>query len=326
MRSRPRPTHRRRPATSTEVTGRFPLRHNRARAGLSLSDRRFDSNSPARAGFVGRASGLLGARPAVPGGVASGDEGRGHHQVRPTRGRPGRRRRPGARGRPRRPARSGARDHGQPHRLRLPSGVPVLHPRRLRLARAEGARVGHRVRRRRRAGRPAGDPLRPRRPGLRLRRGAVRYPRRARRRGRVLLRRTGARRGRPPPRCRGDRGQPLRPEQHPPCRCRAEPPGARARRHRRDRVCCRAAARRPGGRRHRHRPHGARRAGARAGCPARRRLRGRGLHRHRRDRRRGARHGRQEHLRGLPCGSSARRASTCRPISGRTRRTSPCRW
>ena len=37
---------------------------------------------------------------------------------------------PDARGRRRRPARAGPRDHGQPHRLRLPRGVAVLHPGR----------------------------------------------------------------------------------------------------------------------------------------------------------------------------------------------------
>ncbi len=70
------------------------------------------------------------------------------------------------------------------------------------------------------------------RPGLRLCRGALRRPRRAGRGRRVLLRRSGSRRGRPAPRGRGDRGQPLRPEQHPPrgradqgtgCSCTARP-------------------------------------------------------------------------------------------------------
>ena len=52
---------------------------------------------------------------------------------------------PGARGRLGRPTGAGARHHGQPHRCGLQARLPVRHPRGLRLARAEGPRLGDRI-------------------------------------------------------------------------------------------------------------------------------------------------------------------------------------
>ena len=83
-------------------------------------------------------SSLTSAGPGVRCGDARGRE----HPVRPTRRRPGRRRRPRPRRRSRRPARAGARNHGQPHRLRVPAGVPLLRPRHDRMAWAEGPACG----------------------------------------------------------------------------------------------------------------------------------------------------------------------------------------
>ena len=188
------------------------------------------------------------------------------------------------------------------------------------------ARLGNRVRRGGRAGRRAGHPVRPRGPRLRLRRGSLRRPRRARRRGRVLVRRTGA------------DGVDLH-------HAAAATEGGhyalssirRAGVEPGDRVLVHGATGAIGSAAVQlladlgadviaTAPTRARRAGARARRPPRRRLRGRGLHRHRRDRRRRARPGRQEHLRRLPTPPRPATASTSRPTSGPSRRTWPCPW
>ena len=186
--------------------------------------------------------------------------------------------------------------------------VPVRHPRRFRLARpkvpvwgTEYAGVVERVG-------AAGDALRPRRPRLRLRRGSLRCPRRARRRGRVLVRGTGARRGRPAPRRSRDRGRPLRAERHPPRRHRVRATGssctARPVRSGRPRCSCSptwaSTSSRP-------RP---RRTSSWCGgwVPVRVvDFEVEDFTAHRRDRRRRARPGRQEHLRCVPTHPRPRR-------------------
>ena len=174
----------------------------------------------------------------------------------------------------RRPARAGARDDGQPHRLRLPRGrtrsssAPISGLRRPKVDvwGTEYAGVVERVGREVTRFAP-GDQVFGYAEGASARTPSSSpwpSPRSSRR---CPTASTCPRRGR-------DRGRPLRAERHPARRDRAGRAGARPRRDRRDRVGGGAAARRPRRARHRHRAHRARRAGARARRPPGRRPRG----------------------------------------------------